>query len=94
MVSVSDIQRNYERQWVGMSSRWLAYCYAVGRHPVGGFVYRGHDSKRAVTWIRSRVDLAQDELGVTQKNQAESQAVTDRLWRYAVEERKQEVTSE
>lgn len=85
--AVTDIQREYEQQWRGLSSRWLAYCYAVGRHPTGE---RPPGTELPVLWIGRRMDRACAELGIECKTRltAEEHAkCTELLWRYAVEER-------
>lgn len=82
----SDIQRDYERRYPGISSRWLAYCYAVGRHPTG---MRPARSERPASWIGSHMARARAELGIATDALTEQQLAQcgDLLWRYAMEER-------
>lgn len=84
---MTDIQRDYEQRYPGLNSRWLAYCYAVDRHPTDSIGPRV--AEIPVVWIGGRVDRAVAELGITRERLRpdEHQAVTDKLWQYAVEER-------
>lgn len=87
---MSDIQRDYERRYHSMNSRWLAYCYAVDRHPTSSPAELIPGVELPVIWIATRMDQARADLGLGSKlrlTEGEAARCNDLLWRYAVEER-------
>lgn len=86
---MTDIQRDHERRYHGMNSRWLAYGYAVGRNPTGSPADRIPGVELPVIWIGSRMDRARTEIGNRDGalTPGEHTRCDELLWRYAAEER-------
>lgn len=88
---VSTIRSEHERRYPGINSRWLAYCYAMDRHPTCGPC----GPQGGVVWLSARYKRAAAELGIchcaksacARMAKLKDPAVTEKIWRYALEER-------
>lgn len=87
---MSDVRTDYEHRYPRLPGRWLAYCYAVGRDPQGGAAGLLSGAPNTREWFGPRVEQAMAELGIDHGRDLstpEQQAVTEKLWQYAIKER-------
>lgn len=87
---MSELRAEHEARYPGLPSRWLAYCYAVGREPRSGAAGAPPGEPSTGEWFAAHIARVKAELGFVYRgdmSDAKHQAVTEKLWQYAVEER-------